>query len=138
MLDLSENVKLRELPLEICRLEYLEYLNLSRTMIEKMSVEMKNLTKLRYLILDNSNGILIIPPNVISCLSNLQMFRMLHSSLKDIKEYQEVGVLQELECLQYLNELSIKLSKVLAVQNFLTSQKLQKCLRMLQVEHCRG
>ena len=37
--------------------------------------------------------------------------------------------------MQYL---SIKLSKVLAVQNFLTSQKLQKFLRMLQVEHCRG
>ena len=71
VLDLKGNRKLVELPLEICRLESLEYLNLAWTSIKKVPIELKNLTKLRCLILNHVRRLEVIPPNVISCLSNL-------------------------------------------------------------------
>ena len=139
VLDLSYNANLVELPLEICRLESLEFLNLARTGIKKMPIELKNLTKLRCLILDNIWKLEVIPPNVISCLSNLQMFRMqLLNIEKDIKEYEEVGELQELECLQYLSWISITLRTIPAVQKYLTSLMLQKCVRHLAMGNCPG
>ncbi|KAJ9692931.1 hypothetical protein PVL29_011853 [Vitis rotundifolia] len=67
------------LPLKICRLETLEYLNLAFTSIKK-----------------------------------------------------------ELECLQYLSEISITLYTAPTVQRFLSSQKLQKCIRHLVMNTCRG
>ena len=88
---------------------------------------------MRCLILDNVRVLEVIPPNVISCLSNLQMFNMILYTGRDIKEYEEghvklstgfIVVLQELECLQYLTEISITLHTVPAVQIFLSSQKL--------------
>ena len=88
---------------------------------------------MRCLILDNVRALEVIPPNVISCLSNLQMFSMILYTSRDIKEYEEghvqlstgfIVVLQELECLQYLTEISITLHTVPAVQIFLSSQKL--------------
>ena len=75
----------------------LEYLNLGITGIKEMPVELKNLTKLRCLILDSVNGLQVIPPNVICCLSNLQMFSMILDNI-GIKEYEEgfmVSMLQE-------------------------------------------
>ncbi|KAL6334860.1 hypothetical protein AAG906_023665 [Vitis piasezkii] len=139
VLDLSYNANLVELPLEICRLESLEFLNLAWTGIKKMPIELKNLTKLRCLILDDIRKLEVIPPNVISCLSNLQMFRMRSfNNEKDIKEYEEVGELQELECLQYLSWISITLHTIPAVQKYLTSLMLQKCVRHLVMGICLG
>ncbi|XP_010654604.1 probable disease resistance protein At5g63020 [Vitis vinifera] len=136
VLDLSDNRNLVELPLEICRLESLEYLNLTGTSIKRMPIELKNLTKLRCLMLDHVVALEVIPSNVISCLPNLQMFRMLHAL--DIVEYDEVGVLQELECLEYLSWISITLLTVPAVQIYLTSLMLQKCVRDLCLMTCPG
>ncbi|KAJ9693835.1 hypothetical protein PVL29_009678 [Vitis rotundifolia] len=141
VLDLKGNRKLVELPLEICRLESLEYLNLAWTSIKKVPIELKNLTKLRCLILNNVRRLEVIPPNVISCLSNLQMFSMILYTTWDIKEYEEgrilstgfIVVLQELECLQYLSEISISLHTVPAVQKFLTFLRLQKCIQHLEM-----
>ncbi|XP_034695558.1 disease resistance protein SUMM2-like [Vitis riparia] len=139
VLDLSDNKKLVELPLEICRLESLEYLNLSLTSIKRMPIELKNLTKLRCLILDYVDGLEVIPSNVISCHPNLQMLSMILSHIEeDIKEYEEVGVLQELECLQYLSWIRITLLTVPAVQKYLTSLMLQKCIRRLEMRMCLG
>ena len=137
VLDLSYNKKMVELPFEICRLESLEYLNLAFTSTKKVPIELRNLIKLRCLILDNVRALEVIPPNVISCLSNWQMFSMILYTSRDIKEYEEahvqlstgfIVVLQELECLQYLTEISITLHIVPVVQRFLASQKLQKCI----------
>ncbi|RVW94077.1 putative disease resistance protein [Vitis vinifera] len=96
VLDLSGNKELVELPLEICRLESLEYLNLTWTSIKRMPIELKNLTKLRCLVLNYLERLEVIPSNVISCLPNLKMFSMHHDNNRDIVEYDEVGVLQEL------------------------------------------
>ena len=135
VLDLENNKELEELTLETYRLESLEYLNLRFTNIKKMPTELKNLTKLRCLILDYVFRLQEIAPNVMCCLSNLQMFSMILSKI-GIKTYEEgfmVSVLQELECWQYLREMSITLPTLPAIQKFLTSQKLQKCIRNLHV-----
>ncbi|KAJ9692226.1 hypothetical protein PVL29_011342 [Vitis rotundifolia] len=138
VLDLSENEELMELPLEICRLESLEYLNLSLTSIKMMPIELKNLTKLRCLILNYVMGLREIPSNVLSCLQNLQMFSMQHRISLDIVTYDEVGVLQELEYLQYLSWIRISLLTLPAIQKYLTSLMLQKCVRHLVVWRCPG
>ena len=141
VLDLEGNRKLKELPPEICRLESLEYLNLGYTSIKEMPVELKNLTKLRCLTLEYIYGLQVVPPNVICCLPNLLMFSMILDSVPwHIKKYEEgfmVTVLQELECLQYLSWISISLPTVSDVQKFLTSQKLQKWIRNLQICECQ-
>nr|CAN80410.1 hypothetical protein VITISV_018933 [Vitis vinifera] len=138
VLDLSRNEELVELPLEICRLESLEYLNLTWTSIKRMPIELKNLTKLRCLILDRVKWLEVIPSNVISCLPNLQMFRMVHRISLDIVEYDEVGVLQELECLQYLSWISISLLTAPVVKKYITSLMLQKRIRELNMRTCPG
>ncbi|KAL6335708.1 hypothetical protein AAG906_039471 [Vitis piasezkii] len=121
VLDLSGNGELVELPLEICRLESLEYLNLTWMRINKLPIELKNLTKLRCLILDHVSSSEVIPPNVISCLSNLQMFGMrLSYYRREIKKHDEVGVLQELECLQYLSWITITFNTVPGVEKYLS------------------
>ncbi|RVW26932.1 putative disease resistance protein [Vitis vinifera] len=67
------------------------------------------------------------------------MFRMqLLNIEKDIKEYEEVGELQELECLQYLSWISITIRTIPAVQKYLTSLMLQKCVRHLAMGNCPG
>ena len=140
VLDLEGNRRLHELPLETCRLETLEYLNLRWTSIEKIPIELKNLTKLRCLKLDHIDRLEVIAPNVICCLLNLQMFSMILDNI-GIKEYEEgfmVSMLQELDCLQYLSEMSISLPTLPAVQKFLTSQKLQKCIKNLYLSRCQG
>ena len=126
VLDLKGNRKLVELPLEICRLKSLEYLNLAWMSIKKVPIELKNLIELRCLILNHVRRIEVIPLNMISCLSNLHMFSMILYTTWDIKEYEEghilstgfIVVLQELECLQYLSEISISLHIVPTVKNF--------------------
>ena len=64
----------------------------------------------------------------------------------DIKEYEEghilstgfIVVLQELECLQYLSEVSISLHIVPVVKKFLTSLRMQKCIRHLEMNMSLG
>ena len=120
-----------ELPLETCRLKSLEHLNLTWTGIKKMPVELKNMTKLRCLILKYMRQLEVLPPNVISCFSNLQMFSMIYDTTMVSME-----ALQELQSLQYLSEMSISLPTLPAVQKFLTSQKMQKCIQDLEVIQC--
>ena len=91
VLDLEGNIELVKLPLETCRLKSLEYLNLTWAGTKKIPVELKNLTKLRCLILKYMRQLEVLPPNVISCFSNLQMFSMIYGTTMVSME-----VLQEL------------------------------------------
>ena len=80
----------------------------------------------------------VIPLNVISCLPNLQMFSMEHRLSLGFMEYDDVEVLQELECLQCLSWISITLLTVPAVKKYLTSLMLQKRIRELDMTACPG
>ncbi|PPD74123.1 hypothetical protein GOBAR_DD28945 [Gossypium barbadense] len=76
VLDLSGNMNLEELLVGIAKLVSLEHLNLSRTGIKKLPVEMKALAKLKYLNLEGTGDLKMIPQQLISSFSKLQVLKM--------------------------------------------------------------
>ena len=71
VLDLGNHFELDGLPMEISKLVTLQYLNLSNTGIRKIPMELRNLKKLRILILNNMGRLQRIPSQIISGLSSL-------------------------------------------------------------------
>lgn len=59
--DLSENENLTRLPSGVSKLVSLQHLNLSRTGVRDLSVELKALVKLIYLNLERMNNLVFIP-----------------------------------------------------------------------------
>ncbi|XVF24831.1 hypothetical protein REPUB_Repub13aG0161800 [Reevesia pubescens] len=76
VLDLSLNLDLEELPVGIAKLVSLEHLNLSHTNIRKLPVELKALEKLKCLNLEMTYSLKLIPQQLISSFSKLQVLRM--------------------------------------------------------------
>ncbi|KAL6311026.1 hypothetical protein AAG906_006994 [Vitis piasezkii] len=132
VLDLSYLDKLIDLPMEIGKLFTLQYLNLSYTRIKKIPMELRNLTKPRCLILD---GIfkLEIPSQTISGLSSLQLFSMMHfiDTRRDCR-----FLLEELEGLKCIEQISISLGSVPSILKLLNSHELQRCVRHLTLQWC--
>ncbi|KAL6314905.1 hypothetical protein AAG906_029124 [Vitis piasezkii] len=135
VLDLSKNFGLIELPVEIDRLASLQYLNLSYTQIVKLPIQLEKLSKLRCLILDEMHLLRIIPRQLISKLSSLQLFSIFNSMVAhgDCK-----ALLKELECLEHLNEISIRLKRALPTQTLFNSHKLRRSIRRLSLQDCAG
>ncbi|KAJ9189986.1 hypothetical protein P3X46_001225 [Hevea brasiliensis] len=138
VLDLSDNKGLIELHVGIGYLGNLRYLNLSGTCIKKLPVEVQNLKKLQFLILDRTPLQLDIPVGVISSLSSLQAFRrvfdqmlLLNSPLDDQAE-----LLKELESLEHIDEIGIFLSHASSVQKVSDTHKLRRCVKQLQLAQC--
>ncbi|KAJ9672988.1 hypothetical protein PVL29_026314 [Vitis rotundifolia] len=135
VLDLSKNFGLIELPVEIDRFASLQYLNLSYTQIVKLPIQLEKLSKLRCLILDEMHLLRIIPRQLISKLSSLQLFSIFNSMVAhgDCK-----ALLKELECLEHLNEISIRLKRALPTQTLFNSHKLRRSIRQLSLQDCAG
>ncbi|XP_034678243.1 disease resistance protein SUMM2-like isoform X2 [Vitis riparia] len=135
VLDLSKNFGLIELPVEIDSLASLQYLNLSYTQIVKLPIQLEKLSKLRCLILDEMDLLQIIPRQLISKLSSLQLFSIFNSMVAhgDCK-----ALLKELECLEHLNEISIRLKRALPTQTLFNSHKLRRNIRRLSLQDCAG
>ncbi|XP_034680460.1 disease resistance protein SUMM2-like [Vitis riparia] len=121
VLDLSATHCLTELPDGIERLVELEYINLSMTHVKELPIGMKKLTKLRCLLLDGMPP-LIIPPHLISSLSSLQLFTMYDGNA--FSEYR-TNLLEELESIEPVDELSLSFRSVVALNKLLSSYKLQ-------------
>ncbi|XP_015573825.1 disease resistance protein SUMM2 [Ricinus communis] len=137
VLDLSSNHGLAELPEGIGKLINLHYLNLSWTAIKEMSTEIKKLTKLRCLVLDNTKYLQLIAKEVISSLISLQRFSKLATIDFLYNEFlNEVALLDELQSLKNLNDLSINLSTSDSVEKFFNSPILQGCIRELTLVEC--
>ncbi|RVW24658.1 Disease resistance protein RPS5 [Vitis vinifera] len=134
VLDLSNNYELIELPVEIGNLVTLQYLNLSRTSIENIPVELKNLKNLKYLILDNMNSLQPFPSQMLSVLSSLQLFSMFNSPYKGDHR----TLLEDLEQLEYINDISIDLTTVFSAQALFNSHKLQSSTRRLRLFNCKS
>ncbi|XP_034678059.1 probable disease resistance protein At5g63020 isoform X2 [Vitis riparia] len=134
VLDLSNNYELIELPVEIGNLVNLQYLNLSRTSIENIPVELKNLKNLKYLILDNMNSLQPLPSQMLSVLSSLQLFSMFNSPYKGDHR----TLLEDLEQLEYINDISIDLTTVFSAQALFNSHKLQSSTRRLRLFNCKS
>ncbi|XVF24827.1 hypothetical protein REPUB_Repub13aG0161400 [Reevesia pubescens] len=76
VLDLSVNRHLEELPVGIPKLVSLEHLNLSYTKIRKLPVELKALEKLKCLNLEFTSNLELIPQQLISSFSKLQVLKL--------------------------------------------------------------
>ena len=136
VLDFSNNILLTKLPLEIGNLVTLQYLNLSGTRIEYLPMELKNLKKLRFLMLDWLFLVGPLPNQMVSSLSSLQLFSM--KSLSIPLHVDEIMLLEELDRLEHINHVSICLTNILSIQRLFKSHKLRRSTRWLRIEHCRG
>ncbi|KAJ0099548.1 hypothetical protein Patl1_21860 [Pistacia atlantica] len=139
VLDLSFNHYLCKLPVGVSKLVSLQYLNLSRTPILELPVELKALTNLKCLSLENMNWLETIPRQLISNLQSLRTLRM-NQCGTSAKYRTEDSVLfngggevlvEECDCLEYLNVLSITLGSYNALQRLLSSVKLRSCTQSL-------
>ncbi|KAJ7962947.1 Disease resistance protein [Quillaja saponaria] len=135
VLDLSENYDLVEIPAEIGELTNLEYLNLSFTRITELPIELNKLKRLRVLLFNEIKSCLTIPTTLLSNLSSLQVFSNTSSSPSFLSSscYNESLLLQELEMLEHLKDISIVLVSSSSLEVLLNSTKLQKCIKRLQL-----
>ncbi|KDP37117.1 hypothetical protein JCGZ_06173 [Jatropha curcas] len=138
ILDLS-NSSIQELPSGIARLPSLNYLNLGRTSIRKLPCELKMLKKLKYLNLEHNVFLDMIPRQVISSLSSLQVLKMIHCGF--FYEVTEDNILsdsdmhvEELHCLKHLNVLSITMRSASALESYLNTHELLSSTQALSLE----
>ena len=134
VLDLS-NSKLIELPVEIGELVTLQYLNLSHTEIKELPINLKNLVNLRFLIFDGTNCLRRIPSKILSNLSSLQLFSIFHSK---VSEGDCTWLIEELECLEQMSDISLKLTSVSPTEKLLNSHKLRMTIKQLCLQRCTG
>ncbi|CAJ1819800.1 unnamed protein product [Sphenostylis stenocarpa] len=137
VLDISGNKRVKKLPSSIGKLVNLQHLDLSGTDIQELPRELQNLKKLRCLLLNYICNRLVFPRSLISSLLSLQVFSKLpwedQFILPDLGEPEETVLLQELECLECLQDVSIALFCFSSMQVLLNSPKLQRCIRHLRV-----
>ena len=134
VLDLSNNFELTELPAEIGNLVTLQYLNLSGLSIKNLPVELKNLKKLRCLILNEMYSLKSLPSQMVSSLSSLQLFSMYSTLVRsNFTGDDERRLLEELEQLEHIDDIYIHLTSVSSIQTLLNSHKLQRSTRWLQL-----
>nr|BAJ53243.1 JHL25H03.3 [Jatropha curcas] len=139
VLDLSETC-IKKLPEGISKLTSLQYLNLRSTRITRLPVELKLLKKLKYLNLERNGFLESIPRGVISSLSSsLQILRMFQAGNmayeKSVNNLLGEGnlLIEELQCLENLNELSLTIISASMLQLFSSTQTLLNRTRSLQL-----
>ncbi|KAF7845227.1 putative disease resistance protein [Senna tora] len=133
VLDLSRNRRMLEIPSEIGHLIHLEFLNLSRTFIQKrFPIEMKNLKNLKVLLMEFVHFSLeILPLEVISSLERLRVFRFFSHDLFADSGSDQKPILEKLESLPLLEELSIEVQTATGMEKLLGSTKLLSCVRKM-------
>ncbi|KAK8575881.1 hypothetical protein V6N13_032808 [Hibiscus sabdariffa] len=128
VLDLSENRDLQVVPKGMSQLISLECLDLSKTSITELPIELKSLTKLKMLELNHMYNLRKIPRHLISSFSKLQIFRTCQWLITSGDNWDENNVLNggneylidELKSLQHLNILSIPIKSMFALEIFLS------------------
>ncbi|KAL3737191.1 hypothetical protein ACJRO7_026024 [Eucalyptus globulus] len=130
VLDLSDNENIKSFPQGICNLVTLRYLNLSSTCIIGLPMEIRNLTRLRWLLLDHMMEHILIPTGAITSLP-LNVFSSWGLSLENEEE-----VVEELGRMQGLTDLSIMVNKSSSALKIF--QSFQRCIRRVHIENCEG
>ncbi|EOA34171.1 hypothetical protein CARUB_v10021673mg, partial [Capsella rubella] len=126
VLDLTKNYSLSELPEQISEMVSLQYLNLSETSIEQLPVGLQELKKLTYLNLHTTKKL-----SSISGISRLLSLRWL--SLVESRAHGDVSLLKELQLLKNLQNLQIKVSAELSLEQILGDQRLANCVTGLEI-----
>ncbi|KAJ0075175.1 hypothetical protein Patl1_34409 [Pistacia atlantica] len=134
VLDLSKNLLLTRLP-AMLEMINLQYLNLSDTSIQELPIVAGSLTKLRFLLLDGTTYLKAISGGVISSLSSLQVFSRVptKNSLLFFHSFWNTTLLQELEGLEDIEEISVTFFTVNAVFKLKSSPKLQSRVKRLVI-----
>ncbi|KAL5822935.1 hypothetical protein ACOSQ4_020835 [Xanthoceras sorbifolium] len=133
VLDLSYNKDLTNLPVSIGELINLHHLNLSYTSLKVLPIEIKNLMQLRILLLDDTKNLEAIPTGVLLSLSSLEVFSRLLPTTVNVLHYDDIALLQELECLENISDVSLTLTTFRSVLKFKASSKLQCCIKRLTI-----
>ncbi|KAF7851853.1 hypothetical protein BT93_L2013 [Corymbia citriodora subsp. variegata] len=128
VLDLSDNKNIELFPEEICNLINLQYLNLSSTQINELSRKVKNLTRLRWLLLDSLSETFLIPTGIIGSLP-LFVFSKWALGLEN-----EEDLVEELGGMQDLADLSIYVYKSSSALKIF--QSLQRCIKRVKIKDC--
>ncbi|XP_056167233.1 disease resistance protein RPS5-like [Syzygium oleosum] len=140
VLNLSDNRHIKSFPEGICNLINLQYLNLSGTGISELPKEIKNLTRLRWLLLDDMlERNIFIPRGAITSLP-LNVFSQWES--KD--HWEECGLVkeeetvEELVCMQHLTDLSICVRESSSAQKIFQSPNLRRRIRRAYIDNMKG
>ncbi|KAI6689528.1 hypothetical protein NL676_026356 [Syzygium grande] len=140
VLNMSENKHIKSFPEGICNLINLQYLNLSGTGISELPKEIKNLTRLRWLLLDNMlEGNILIPTGVITSLP-LNVFSLWKSKehLMERGLVKEEETVEELGCMQHLTDLSIGVRESSSAQKIFQSPNLRRRIRRACINNRNG
>lgn len=131
VLDLSENENLTRLPSGVSKLVSLQHLNLSRTGVRDLPVELKALVKLIYLNLERMNNLVVIPPNLISRFLMLKVLRMYEcgGSSGGVLLYGPYAIIDELEGLKHLEVFTLSLKGLSTFQELCSYNTLRTCTR---------
>ncbi|KAJ6974140.1 disease resistance protein [Populus alba x Populus x berolinensis] len=142
VLDLSENREITEFPSGI-----LNNLNLSRTRIRQLPVQLKNLVKLKCLNLEHTYELRTIPMQVISNFSSLTVLRMARCASSDrvVGDGVQTGgpgsLARDLQCLEHLNLLTITIRSQYSLQTFASFNKFltaTQALSLQEFQHARS
>ncbi|KAK2632721.1 hypothetical protein EUGRSUZ_L01171 [Eucalyptus grandis] len=131
VLDLSDNKNIESFPKGICYLVNLRYLNLSGTCIRELPRDIKNLTRLQWLLVDDGRETIKIKSIMIGPIASLPL--NVFSTWRLILEKEE-EVVEQLRDIQDLTDLSILVTKSFSTLKIFRS--LQRCIRRVAIEHC--
>ncbi|XP_022714852.1 probable disease resistance protein At1g12280 [Durio zibethinus] len=124
-----------KLPVGIAKLVSLEYLDLSFTGIRELPIELKALQKLKCLNLSCMYCHITIPRGLISGFSKLRIFRMIvYSPLDEAVEESNECLLEELQCLNHLNALSLSVTSAFALDRYLNAERLHNYTEDISLE----
>ncbi|KAF7835885.1 putative disease resistance protein [Senna tora] len=129
----SHPQKIIKLPAKFGDLVHLEYLSLMGDM-SMIPTELKKLRNLKHIALYNrSDDVVGILLEVVSNLEELRVLRFINTSAKKNKE--ERKLLEQLEFLPKLEELSIEITSKDGLEKLNDSTKLQSCVNALVIGH---
>ncbi|CAL9242146.1 unnamed protein product, partial [Arabidopsis halleri] len=125
VLDLSKNESLIGLPEEISNLGSLQYLNLSRTMIQSLPVGLKKLKKLIYLNLEFTQVLESQLVGIAETLPNLQVLK-----LKDSRVCVDDILMEELQRLEHLKILTANIEDATILERIQGIDRLASSIRV--------
>lgn len=135
VLDLSGNYRLMKLPESLFKVTSLQFLDLRGTSIKTLSPTFNKLQKLKFLSLNDTTNLRVIPPQVISSLSNLERLESQNIGISDSSINEMLDELQYLEALQHL-KFTVKSN--ITLEKLLRSEKLNKMIYGLCIQQCIG